>query len=542
MKSEAKSKKYDVVIVGSGVAGSLVAHSLVQRGISCLMLEAGARLDRGQLLDRFQNAAVKDTMAPYPSLKHAPHPIPSRPDDYLIQKGPDRYDSQYIRAVGGTTWHWAAAAWRLLPNDFRLKSTYGVGRDWGLAYDTLEPYYGKAEGTLGVSGDKNEDLGSPRSHPYPMGPIPLSYMDSTFSRELNRVGYKVVTEPVARNSQPFDGRPQCCGNNNCMPICPIGAQYSGDVHARKAEGAGTKLVPNAVADFIEVDALGKVSRVRYRDPSGTAQWAVGRYFVLAANGIETPKLLLLSRSVRTPKGVANSSDQVGRNLMDHPGTAMTFLVPKPLYPGRGPQEMTSIVNLRDGAFRKEFSAKKIHLSNQVDTNGITKELLAKNLYGKALDQKIKQLSLRRLRLDAFHEILPDPENRIVPSESLSDGLGIPRPEIHYRIGDYVRKSAQDTRSHFAKIAAAMGGEEAQFLDDFAPNSHLMGTTIMGTIGKDSVVNTDCQTHDHSNLFIASSAVFASAACVNPTLTIAALSLRLADHLHRKLKSKVSVGA
>lgn len=517
----------DVVVVGSGVAGALVAHELAQAGVSVLMLEAGPRIERWRIVENFRNTPAKDDfMAPYPSTAHAPHPQYAPPNDYLIFKGTHQYNSQYIRAVGGTTWHWAASTWRFLPNDFRMRTLYGVGRDWPISYDELEPYYYRAEVELGVSGPNDgTDLGSPRRQPYPMDHLPLSYMDQRFLDELNAKGFKVVSEPVARNSRAWDQRPACCGNNNCMPICPIAAMYSGIIHVEKAEKAGARLIADAVVYRIELDGK-RVAAVHYKDPKGVSHRVTGKQFVLAANGIETPKLMLMSN-------VGNSSDQVGRNLMDHPGTGVTFQASEDLWPGRGPMELTSVVDMRDGAFRSEYAGKKLHLNNMAQTGHATRAALHLGLVGRKLNAEIRQRAARTVNFNSFHDILPDPANRIVPSRQHNDALGIARPEITYAIGDYVKKSAVHTRAAYARIARLFGGTEVQFDDDFAPNNHIMGTLIMGKDPKTSVVDADCRTHDHDNLFIAGSAVMPSAGTVNCTLTLAALALRLSDRLRGK---------
>jgi len=527
----------DIVIVGSGVAGSLVAYHLAQAGFGVLMLEAGPRVKRGTIVENFRNSPVKgDYAAPYPPSPHAPHPQFAPPNNYLIEKGSHPYAAQYLRVVGGTTWHWAAAAWRLLPSDFKLQSQFGVGRDWPIDYATLEPFYCQAERELGVSGADHIDVGSPRSQPYPMPALPLSWMDQRFTDVMQANGYHVVPEPAARNSRPYDQRPTCCGNNNCMPICPIGAQYAGVIHAHRAEQAGATLLADAVVYRIEHDSSGAIAAVHYKDVKGVSSRVTGRLFVLAANGIEIPKLMLMSTSAHYPRGTGNSSDMVGRNLMDHPGTGVNFLAREALWPGRGPMEMTSVVNLRDGAFRSRHSAKKLHLSNaSVNADVATDLIVNKKLAGPELDRQIRDRSARKLIINAFHEQLPDPANRIVPSREHSDALGIPQPEIHYAIDDYVRRSAADTRDHYARIAALFGGTEIDFNDDFSPNNHIMGTTIMGDDPATSVVDANCRTHDHPNLYIASSAVMPSAASVNCTLTIAALACRLADHLQHRAK-------
>lgn len=526
----------DVVIVGSGVAGGLVAHRLASAGASVTMLEAGPRFARWQILRNFRNSPAKgDFAAPYPSMPYAPHPEYSPANQYLIQKGPTPYNVQYLRLVGGTTWHWAAAAWRLLPSDFKLKTTYGVGRDWPFPYETLAPWYDAAEIELGVSGPAlSIDLGSPRSKPYPMPQLPLSYMDARFSQVLNGNGFNVVPEPMARNSRPYDQRPACCGSNNCMPICPIAAMYAGIVHADKAEAAGAKLIDQAVVYRIEADDNGRITAVSYKDPKGATTRVTGKLFVLAANGIETPKLMLMSTSGKFPSGIGNRSDQVGRNLMDHLGTLVRFMANEPLWPGRGPMEMTSVVNFRDGAFRSEYAAKKLHLWNGEGTLGNTQALIDQGVIGTDLDRRIRERGARRLTINSFHEQLPEPENRIVPSADHKDALGIPQPEISYSISDYVKKSAAKTHELYAQIADLFGGTEVTFGDVLYPNSHIMGTTIMGANPQDSVVDADCRTHDHPNLYLATSGVMPSAGSVNCTLTIAALALRLADTLKHQL--------
>lgn len=155
----------DIVVIGSGICGSLTAIRLLKQGASVLILEAGPRLDRGRIVAAFRNSTRKgDWMSPYPYSPWAPHPVYLPKDNgYLVQAGPYPYPAEYIRAVGGTTWHWAAQAWRVVPNDMRIKSRYGVGVDWPLTYDELEPYYQQAEVIMGVSGAPN--TGSPRSQP-----------------------------------------------------------------------------------------------------------------------------------------------------------------------------------------------------------------------------------------------------------------------------------------------------------------------------------------------------------------------------------------
>lgn len=522
----------DVLVVGAGMAGNMVAHRLAAQGLSVTILEAGPRISRWQIVEAFRNGTDKgDFMAPYVASSHADQGTVT--GDYIVQRGAYPYQVQYIRAVGGTTWHWAAAAWRFLPADFELRSRYGVGRDWPIGYHALEAYYQQAEEELGVAGPspEDEDLGSPRRADYPMPALPLSYMDQQFARVLNANGFRVATEPVARNSRVYDGRPQCCGNNNCMPICPIAAQYSGNMHAIKAEAAGARLIPDATVVAVETDADGReVTGVRYLLPDGTERQITADTIVLAANGIEIPKLMLMSRSEILPNGLGNSSDMVGRNLMDHPGVGVSFLWDRPVFPGRGPQEMSSVISLRDGPFRSQMAARKLHLGNTADLQGVTEALIDRGLRGAELDAEIRRRVARKVSINCFLEQLPLPENRVVPSAEHLGALGVPKPEITYAIEDYVRTGAEAVLSDYRRIADLLGGTEVTFNPRFAGNNHIMGTTIMGDDPRDSVVDGDCRSHDHPNLFIASSSVFASASTVNSSLTIAALALRIADEV------------
>jgi choline dehydrogenase-like flavoprotein len=357
----------------------------------------------------------------------------------------------------------------------------------------------------------------------------MSYPDLRVQQVLGERGWKVVPDIVARNSRPHDGRPACAGNNTCAPICPIGAQYSGADTVRKAEAAGAALVTDAVVHRIELGPDKRVAAVLYLDPQGAEHRVTGRYFVLSANGIDIPKLLLMS------DGVANSSDQVGRNLMDHPGSSITFLSSEPLWSGRGPQRNSYIEGMRDGAFRSEYAAAKMNVGNYNRIRQVTQELIQRGIYGAELDEMIAERASRQISFSAFYEQLPDPENRVTLSADQKDALGLPRPEIAYRIDDYVRASDAKVKENFTAFAEMLGGTEASFGEGFASNNHMMGTTIMGDDPTHSVVDRNCHAHDHDNLFVASSSVFPASSSINPTLTIAALSFRIADTLREALQ-------
>ncbi len=530
----------DVVIVGSGVAGALTAARLAKAGAKVLILEAGPRVERAQALWQYENALIKIPESPYPNAPYARHPLEGGLDDYLVQAGPEKFASSYLRQVGGTTWHWLGTAIRMVPDDFRLRSRFGVGVDWPITYEDLEPWYCEAERELGVAGDSAADSAAPRSQPYPLPPIPMSYLDQRVAQALQPLGYKVEPTPQARNSVPYDHRPPCCGSGSCIPICPVQAKYDATVHVAQAERAGAELLDRAVAHVVEVGPDRRVTGVRFKRPDGSEERAIGKLFVVAAHGIETPKLLLQSRTEATAGGVANSSDQVGRNLMDHPTQLSWALAGERLWNYRGPLSTAGIESGRAGAWRGERPSFRIQLGNTgwswpTGAPYTTVETLVRSgLRGAALDQALADHSARELTLAAMTEQLPLPENRIVPDFDNRDELGLPRPRIHFQFDAYTRRGIEHARLLHQRILEAMNSTVIQHDSEVKAAGHVMGTCRMGADPRQSVVDSELRAHDHPNLFLIGSGVFPTGGASNPTLTIAALALRAVNGMMRAM--------
>jgi choline dehydrogenase-like flavoprotein len=530
----------DVIIVGSGIAGALLAAELAGAGLKVAILEAGDEVDRGTAVQTYWNAVIKVPECPYPPTPQAMHPISNDLHSWYEQAGPDVFASTYLKVVGGTTWHWLGTCLRFVPNDFRLKTLYGQGVDWPLGYDALEPFYGRAEQEIGVSGDAADDLGAPRSSGYPMGAIPQTYLDKAFAGALAGSEYQVRSTPQGRLSQDQADRPACCGNASCIPICPVQAKYDATIHLGRATAAGATLFPRTTAVFVEVGADRKVAGVRFKRWDGSDGRATGKVFVLAAHAIETPRLLLNSTSADTPNGVANSSDQVGRNLMDHPTQLSWALADKPVYPYRGPLSTSGIENLRDGDFRKERGAFRIEIGNDgwswptgapISTAA---DLAKQGLRGAALDKAIADQASRHIRLASLVEQPPDPENRVTLG-SARDVYGVPAPRISYRIDDYTKAGFASSVAAHDAIFARLGTSGVQHSPVAQGAGHIIGTARMGDDPASSVVDRDLRSHDHANLFILGSSVFPTSATANPTLTIAALALRAVDAVKATLK-------
>ena len=388
---------YDAVIVGAGISGAIIASELSAAGMRVLILEAGPGGDRTlsgyeEYLSRFYSTAVKDNQAPYPSNPDAQMPRstdarkirPGQPDAsaYLVQTGPFSTDTMYTRVLGGTTMHWEAKTLRMLPEDFEMRTRFGQGEDWLLDYGQLAPYYEKAEREIGVSADVEDQsylgITFAPGYVFPMRGLPLSYLDKMVAKDLDGTKVELDGEEHELKVRPFpqgrNGIPnpdydngkgfvpvsavstnqveegeRCQGNNNCVPICPVQAKYNaGKTLAKALQTGRVDLLPQTVASKVHIDPdTGRVSHIEYkayRDPASphyTTGTVRGHVFVLCANAIENPRLMLAS-------GLASTSGLVGRNLMDHAYLLSWALMPEVAGTMRGTNCTGGIVALRGG--------------------------------------------------------------------------------------------------------------------------------------------------------------------------------------------------
>lgn len=532
----------DVLVVGSGVAGALVAAKLAAAGVKVCIMEAGAPVNRSEAVQTYWKALIKVPESAYPPVPQAMHPLTHEPTGWYQQSGPDFFKSTYLKLVGGTTWHWLGTCLRLLPSDFALQTRFGRGVDWPLSYAELEPFYGQAEQEMGVSGDNAQDLGSPRSSTFPMAKIPPSYLDNVMAQALEGSPYQVRSTPQARNSEFRDQRMACCGSSSCIPVCPVQAKYDATVHVGKAVAAGAVLLEKSTAVHLDVGTDGLISSVRFRRWDNSEGVFRARVVVLACNAIETPRLLLASKTSSLPNGVANRSDQVGRNLMDHPVQLSWALSKEPVYPYRGPLSTSGIENLRDGAFRKQRSAFRIEIGNDgwswpTGAPGTTATELAKQgLQGQALKAATADAASRHMRIASLMEQEPDPENRVSLDTKARDMYGVPLPHISYRVSDYVKQGMAEARKAHTDIFTRMQATGLEHGPSYFGAGHIMGTTRMGNDPQTSVVDASLRSHDHRNLFMLGSSVFPTTGTANPTLTIAALSLRAVSAIRDSLRA------
>ena len=360
-------------------------------------------------------------------------------------------------------------------------------------------------------------------------------------------------------------------------MCPVQAKYDATITLQKAVNTGfVTIQQKSVVTRVNVDPtslnISSLDVTRYVDESAgpyTYENQTAKVYILAAHAIETPRLLLNSKSATMPNGVANSSDQVGRNLMDHIVYLGWGLSTDPVYPYRGPRSSGGIESLRDGPFRSTMAAFRVDVGNEGwgwadgDPNTLTVDLIegtnssgtnpaGEKLWGDALVNRLNHFLTRMVRFCYLVEQLPNPKNRVKLSK-LTDGLGIPRPEITYSVDDYtmaglasaekttnaifnkcgiknftVTRQATPTDPHAGDgyptvVDTSSGGSPVAY--NVFGAGHIVGTYRMGNNPKDSVVNSNLQSHDHANLFLLGSGVFPTIATGNPTLTIAALTYR-----------------
>lgn len=567
---------YDVVIVGAGVAGSLAACRIkaAKPQARVLLLEAGDNgLDAAQrttFVEAYQVSPTKNVPTPYAALPnnaqaYAPSSDgvgdPLLMNSYYVEAGPDLFKSGFQRMAGGSTWAWRGNCPRFLPADFQLKKLYNVGVDWPITYDQLEPYYVQAEAELGVSGNHDEWDGLYGAHrsALPHAWIVAGYGDTRVRAALATIGpldgipVTVVTTPQARNSEEYQGRSACQGNSSCIPICPSGAKYDASVHVKRArdeldvEVRTRSVVTRLIADPGPGPGPGpEVHTVVYRSHPDTAteHKVTGAHIVLALNAIETPKLWLASE-------LKNNSDQVGRNLMDHLAEEVVGHFGEPVYPFRGPQSILSIETFRDGTFRKTNGAFRITIGNdgwgRTESPGAAVERLMWDAttgkvkqFGKPLQQKVAARVTHMLRFGYSTEQLPDPANRVTLSDE-TDALGVRRPKITYKIDDYSKRALAYGHSvtrrmwqHLEQTSGATDVDPQQPLLRYNGAGHLMGTMRMGDSNATNVVHPDGNAHDHPNVWVVGSAVFPTSGTANPTLTLAATTLRTADILVARL--------
>jgi choline dehydrogenase-like flavoprotein len=534
----------DVVVVGAGASGALLTHRLATRGFRVTCLEQGRWWNPSEYPGGSAAFELAST-GPF-------HPNPNlrgRDEDYPCVVSESDVNPLMFNAVGGSTIHYAAIWTRQRPADFRLRTLHGAGDDWPISYEDLEPYYQQAEQELWVSG-LSGDPAYPPTPPLPLPAFPIGPGGRVMANGMNRLGWHWWPAVNGMRSRAAGGLAACLRRGTCGGGCPEGAKSSVDTtHWPAAIGAGARLVCGARARQVVIDARGRASGVVYIDRDGREHRVDADCVVLAANGVGTPRLLLVSASARFPDGVANRSGLVGKRLMLHPYAKVAGVYEQDLTSERGPHGAMLVSHQfaeppADAGFVGTTHWELTPLGGPLATlegSGHDARVVG-DRFGAAFHAAVRGAFGHMIAWGFTAEDLPVEENTVTLDPVVTDSDGVPAPRIRYRIDD-------NTRTNLAfQVARARDAHEAAGatrVHDYPryPDCgwHLLGTTRMGDDPASSVVDSFGRSHDVANLFIVDGGVFVTSAAVNPTATISAFALRTADHIAATASTTATAG-
>ena len=501
----------DVVIVGAGACGGLVARDLAAAGMTVVVLEAGKRLEpRTDLRNSESNAAKIQWAEP------------------RVYAGRHAVVPKAGAGVGGGTLTWLGVMPRFHPADFRTRSTESVGADWPIGYDDLRPYYAKVEREFGVAGECGPF--SPEPYDLPMPPHRMNRHAQLLARGALALGARPFAPPVAINSVDYDGRPACVYCGWCGSGCPTGAKATSlDAYLRPAERLGAKVISEAFVHRVEHDASrGRANGVSYLDSERRERHVSARVVVLSAHALETPRLLLLSANGTFPHGLANSSGLVGKGLMSHPTWQVFGTFDEPVNAYKGMQMGHVMVQdyYRPDS-RNDYARGYVLVSYMMTP--ITYANLSGSIYGPELKQFLIDYPYTAAWW-AHAEGLPSDDNTVTLDPDVKDARGLPVARLTYEWGENDLKLAAAARDKAARMMAASGARKVHVGLNYG--AHAMGTCRMGNDPATSVVDEYCRSHDVPNLFVCDTSVFVTGSGVNPTLTAMAIASRSAEHIVR----------
>lgn len=502
-----------VVIIGSGAGGGTLANELAQKGINVVCLEAGGRY----LPQDYKN----DEWEGFGQLSWLDARTTS--GDWRVAKDFSGLPAWIVKAVGGTTVHWAGASLRFQEHEFKAKTTYGEVPganllDWPITLEELAPYYAKAEYKMGVT-RTNGIPGLPGNNNY-----------KVFEAGAKKLGYeKVHTGRMAINSQPRDGRPGCQQTGFCFQGCKFGAKWSAaytEIPSGEATGH-LEVRSHAHVLKIEHDANGKVNAVLYADKDGIQHRQKARIVCVAGNSIESPRLLLNSASNLYPDGLANSSGQVGRNYMRHMTASVYGVFDKPVKMWRG----TTMAGIIADESRHDPSRGFVG-GFEFETLSLGLPFMAAFLnpggWGREFTSAIDSYE-NMAGMWLVGEDMPQETNRVTLNSEVTDQYGLPAPNVHFddhvndiAMRNYAWKKGQE-------IYEAVGATQTYATPPY-PSTHNLGTNRMSEKARDGVGNRWGQSHDIDNLFVSDGSQFTTGASENPTLTIVSLAIRQADYI------------
>ena len=535
----------DFLVIGAGAAGGVVAKELAVAGFSVVVLEQGPYLREKD----YSHDEIKYAFQPGLTNDPKVQPVTYRKSD----AEPARLVKaiEYGRQVGGGSVHFTANYWRFHESDFRERSLFGAVhgadlQDWPITYADLEPYYTKAEYDLGISGLAGANpFEGPRSKPYPLPPMPAKSSGVLFERAAKKLGLHPFPAPVAILSQPYRGRGACVNCGFCESFgCEMRAKSSTLVSVIPvAEKTGRcEVRSGCYVRKIETNDAGRVTGAVYFDAGRREIFQRAKAVFVCANGVETPKLLLLSKSKRFPAGLANSSGLVGTHLMWDNGVEVMGLFEHPLNEYKGIQDTRLIHDYYRSDPRRGFyggggiDARFDYYPISFALHGLPPETPR---WGSEFKRTFETYFTHTMTLLSHTSSLAVPSNTITLDPDVKDAWGLPAPRVTYDYHPDDRATMKWLIPRQIEILETAGARKTWVqpyaVADNMPSRHLMGTCRMGNDPAASVVNAHSRTHDVPNLFLVDGSNFVTAARQQPTATIQALAYRAADFAIRAAK-------
>lgn len=549
----------DVVIVGAGAGGAACAWALASRGARVLVLESGPWYDpaRENRLHRpdWEQHAFPDTeehshrysFAPMQPLSRQWADLRSWNHNLGPAAGANRQAMKYhhVRGVGGSTLHFAGEAHRLHPAAMRMATRFGVGADWPISYEELEPFYVTAEHLIGVAG-ASRDRHRPRSRDYPLPPHPHSYASQRIGAGCARLGMSWSPNPLAILSAPWQGRPGCNYCGQCARGCPRRDKGSADVTfmTRALTGGHCSVLSRCHVTGIVPGKNDRVASLSWVDAAGAEHTLQPRVLVLACGAVQTPRLLLACANAHAPHGLANESGQVGRNFMETLTWTSSALHPEPMGSHRGVPvdgvcwdfNAPDAVPGTPGGVRFSVGMAEMELAGPIN--------YARRVaggWGHAHRAAMRDSFGHVLSVGSIGEFLPNDGTYIDLDPIARDAHGQPLARIHSRIDEPELRRLAFMAGKCREILQAAGTarpfEEFGTYDTFNA-THVFGTCRMGADPRDSVVDRDCRSHRWRNLFIVDASVFpSSGGGESPSLSIEALAIRAGAHISDLLATR-----
>ncbi len=513
MNEYAENEEIDYILIGVGSAGGVLLQRLARAGFKVIGMEAGP---------------FWDTERDWVSDEAGSHQLYWEDLRITGGKNPLALGANNCgKGVGGGSVHWASFCPRFHPSDFEIHTRDGVGVDWPISYWDLKPYYELLELEMPVAGPAWYPWGDP--HGYAYGPHPMGGVGNSLIRGCANLGIGVSAGgPVAILSGSRGNRPHCIYRGFCIQGCKVGAKASTLItHVPDALENGAEIRDRCMVSRIHHDSkTNRVTGVSYLDRDGKERFQKAKAVIVSGYAIETPRLLLNSACAGYERGLANSSDTVGRYLMVQAGNVVLGRFDEPVRMYKAPPAHALTEEFYETDPKRDFAR-----GFAIQTVGPLPIAFAKQMMAARGNWG---WGMRRIMMDYNHwsafgllgEILPWPENRVTLAEE-TDQFGLRVASVNFDLHDNDKKLIEFGKDKVEQVMRAAGAEEIVQEARFA---HLVGAARMGHDPSTNVVDGFGRTHDIANLFVCDGSILPTQGSANPGLTIQALAARTADYL------------